>query len=454
VPEQRAPRKLRPRARCPPAPPLADQAPGTPAGDRAGGLGPFKRKCLVLALLETDPRTNATAAVGRLVLDLSEFACVDGQELRTLPVAVSKAAAAAAGGPPSLTLTVRSRWGKAGEEFTEDEAASMSTDQSGSSLQGGFLDFFTRRPGGSSGGGGADGSGGRVAGAGTMEAIGEGDGGGSPASSRGAPRRGDGGALRSSTPEDLDPSEWAGAAAGDEREAPAPAPPPPAVRAQPLLRVATPPGHSPEGSPASGGGPRLTRVVIERPAAAAGASGRVRVAAPSGAGRAPGWGVFARYRSSSHEQAVAPPVPPPVPGPPSPPLPPPGRAAGAAGSSGSASGSPERAPSSSSALEAGVTPWPLLDAEPEPAAPPACKWKAVAVEPALGAAKPAEPRREQAGAAAAAAAASSGGGTSPLAASQEVQVGRALDCRGDPTGRLQALCLLLHGTLSITALRS
>ncbi|KIY95109.1 hypothetical protein MNEG_12851 [Monoraphidium neglectum] len=105
------------------------------AAERGGQLGPFKRKCVILAILETDGRTHATAALGRVVIDLSEFASIDGQELRTFTVACNKAIQAAVG-EPQLTITLRCRWKKAGADFTEDEAASMSTDQSGSSLGG------------------------------------------------------------------------------------------------------------------------------------------------------------------------------------------------------------------------------------------------------------------------------------------------------------------------------
>jgi hypothetical protein len=37
-------------------------------------------------VLETDGLTNATAALGRVVIDLSQFASIDGQELRTFTV--------------------------------------------------------------------------------------------------------------------------------------------------------------------------------------------------------------------------------------------------------------------------------------------------------------------------------------------------------------------------------
>jgi hypothetical protein len=82
---------------------LAWQVPGA---DRNSQLGPFKKKCLILAVLETDGRTHATAALGRIVIDLSEFASIDGQELRTFAVACNKSIHAAVG-EPHLTVTIR-----------------------------------------------------------------------------------------------------------------------------------------------------------------------------------------------------------------------------------------------------------------------------------------------------------------------------------------------------------
>jgi hypothetical protein len=98
--------KPRPAAPAPAAAPAAaPQAPG--AAERAGQPGPFKRKCLVLAVLETDTRTHASAALGRVVIDLSEFASIDGHELRTFSVACPKAVQAAVGTEPQLTITIR-----------------------------------------------------------------------------------------------------------------------------------------------------------------------------------------------------------------------------------------------------------------------------------------------------------------------------------------------------------
>jgi hypothetical protein len=424
-----------PFARAPHCRPRPTQAAGAPPGDRAGALGPFKRKCVVLAVLETDPRTNATSAVGRLVIDLAEFACVDGQELQTLPVAVSKAAAAAAGGAPALALTVRCRWGKAGEDFTEDEAASMSTDQSGSSLHGGFLDFFTRRGGGGGGGrsvrtpAASEGGGARQGGGvGLMESIGE-DGGGTPASAVARQRGGGDGSRRGSTQDELDPSDWAGApeeAAAEEAAAPAQPSQASAAavvgrgagQAVSMLRVATPPGHSPSGSPSSarsGPPPRQTRVVIEVPpavaAAAVAAVPRIGGQSPSAGGGArwgpaasppgpPGWGVFSRYRSSGSHELPEPAASPPCP------ISANSRAGGAGSAGGGASSSsPELAPSSGSGSAVPVAPWPLLDSDRSPpaaAAPLAgavvkAEVKAVVKGQDLKGHKGDEPRRFSAG---------------------------------------------------------
>lgn len=102
-------------------------------GSATSPLGPFKKKCLILAVLETDGRTNATAALGRIVIDLSEYASIDGQELRTFHVSCNKAIHAAVG-DPQLTVTIKCRWKKSGAQFTNDEIASMSTDTTGSQM--------------------------------------------------------------------------------------------------------------------------------------------------------------------------------------------------------------------------------------------------------------------------------------------------------------------------------
>jgi hypothetical protein len=69
-------------------------------------LGPFKKKCIILAVLETDGRTQATAALGRVVIDLAEFAAVEGQETRTFQVSCNKSVHSAVG-DPQLTVTIR-----------------------------------------------------------------------------------------------------------------------------------------------------------------------------------------------------------------------------------------------------------------------------------------------------------------------------------------------------------
>ncbi len=69
-------------------------------------LGPFKKKCIILAILETDGRTQATAALGRVVIDLAEFAAIEQQETRTFQVSCNKSIHAAVG-DPQLSITIR-----------------------------------------------------------------------------------------------------------------------------------------------------------------------------------------------------------------------------------------------------------------------------------------------------------------------------------------------------------
>jgi hypothetical protein len=56
--------------------------------------------------LETDNNSQAVAPIGRIVIDLAEYAALDGQELKTFTIACSKSIVAAVG-EPQLTITVR-----------------------------------------------------------------------------------------------------------------------------------------------------------------------------------------------------------------------------------------------------------------------------------------------------------------------------------------------------------
>jgi len=120
---------------------------GNSGGTTTGGLGPFKKKCIILAVLETDGRTQATAALGRVVIDLSEFAAIEHQETRTFQVSCNKAIHQAVG-DPQLTITIRSRWKKSSATATMnqdviiDEAGSMSTDTTGSRMTANLSSFL------------------------------------------------------------------------------------------------------------------------------------------------------------------------------------------------------------------------------------------------------------------------------------------------------------------------
>eukprot|EP00798_Chlamydomonas_sp_ICE-L_P020771 gene20771-27595_t len=118
---------------------------------RAGSqktLGPFKKKCIIMAVLETDGRTQATAALGRIVIDLAEFASVDGQQTRTFQVACNKAIHSAVG-EPQLTITIRCQWKKSGgpavfnaDGEIMDDNNSTSTDTTGSRMTANLSSFL------------------------------------------------------------------------------------------------------------------------------------------------------------------------------------------------------------------------------------------------------------------------------------------------------------------------
>ncbi|KAJ9518018.1 hypothetical protein QJQ45_004301 [Haematococcus lacustris] len=105
----------------------------------ASNLGSFKKKCLIIAILETDGRTQATAALGRVVIDLAEFAAVDKQETRAFMVSCNRQIHSAVG-EPQLLLTIRARWKKSSAtvgytgDDAVDETGSMSTDTTGSRM--------------------------------------------------------------------------------------------------------------------------------------------------------------------------------------------------------------------------------------------------------------------------------------------------------------------------------
>ncbi|KAG1676958.1 hypothetical protein FOA52_014834 [Chlamydomonas sp. UWO 241] len=111
------------------------------------GLGPFKKKCIILAILETDGRTQATAALGRIVIDMAEFAGIEHQETRTFAVTCNKSIHATVG-EPQLTVTVRCRWAKssatagAAGDMYYDDLGSVSTDTTGSRMTANLSSFL------------------------------------------------------------------------------------------------------------------------------------------------------------------------------------------------------------------------------------------------------------------------------------------------------------------------
>ncbi|GAX79856.1 hypothetical protein CEUSTIGMA_g7296.t1 [Chlamydomonas eustigma] len=128
----------------------------------AANLGPFKKKCMILAVLETDGKTQATAALGRVVIDLAEFAGIEQQETRTFQVSCNKSVHSAVG-DPQLTVTIRCRWKNsstsagAGQEAVMDDMGSISTDTTGSRMTANLSSFlrFKFNKGGMAGGNGS-----------------------------------------------------------------------------------------------------------------------------------------------------------------------------------------------------------------------------------------------------------------------------------------------------------
>mmetsp|Transcript_11160 Transcript_11160/g.31634 ORF Transcript_11160/g.31634 Transcript_11160/m.31634 type:complete len:1185 (+) Transcript_11160:474-4028(+) len=105
----------------------------------------FRRKCLALAVLETDGRTKATAVLGRVVINLAEYAGYDVEEFLSFPVACNRAIIAAVG-QPHLRLDLVCRWKnkQAGPRRASSVsgASSVSTDTSRSTLSSNLSSFM------------------------------------------------------------------------------------------------------------------------------------------------------------------------------------------------------------------------------------------------------------------------------------------------------------------------
>ncbi|KAG1668741.1 hypothetical protein FOA52_014287 [Chlamydomonas sp. UWO 241] len=110
--------------------------------------GAYKKKCIILAILETDGRTQATAALGRVVIDLAEFAsAASDNETRTFHVSCNKQIHQAVG-EPQLTVTVRCRPSNVAMDYTDDidDGASHSTDTAGSRMTNNLMSFMRFKP--------------------------------------------------------------------------------------------------------------------------------------------------------------------------------------------------------------------------------------------------------------------------------------------------------------------
>uniref|UniRef100_A0A061SC45 C2 NT-type domain-containing protein n=2 Tax=Tetraselmis sp. GSL018 TaxID=582737 RepID=A0A061SC45_9CHLO len=117
-----------------------------PSSDTSKTRG-FRRKCLVLAVLETEGRARATSVLGKLVINLAEYAGYDVEEFLRFPVTCSQAIVAAVG-QPYLRLDLVCQWQNkqvpGGSAPSLSGNSSVSTDTSNSTLSS-HLSSFMRR---------------------------------------------------------------------------------------------------------------------------------------------------------------------------------------------------------------------------------------------------------------------------------------------------------------------
>jgi len=110
--------------------------------------GKFRKKCLVLAILETDGRAKATGILGRVVINLAEYAGYDVEEFLHFPVTCNRAISAAVG-QPLLRIDLVCRWKKKQpskhREGSIGGASSISTDTSNSTLSSHLSSFKPAR---------------------------------------------------------------------------------------------------------------------------------------------------------------------------------------------------------------------------------------------------------------------------------------------------------------------
>jgi len=108
-------------------------------GEAPSPSGPFKKKCLILAIIETGSRGQDATALGRVVIDLAEFASMQSEVKKEFPVACSRNIVAAVG-EPILTATVKCMWKSSGGPASM--ASSMSSDRTGGTFTTNFNAFI------------------------------------------------------------------------------------------------------------------------------------------------------------------------------------------------------------------------------------------------------------------------------------------------------------------------
>eukprot|EP00803_Ostreobium_quekettii_P001224 evm.model.scf_295.7 EVM.evm.TU.scf_295.7 scf_295:72286-82378(+) len=110
-------------------------------GRKPSTAGPFKKKALILAVLETE-RSGETKSLGRVVIDLAQYAAPLNEVKRDFDIACSKSIQSAVG-TPQLSVSLRCTW--KGASGPGSAASSHSSDTTGSALTSNLSSFWHKK---------------------------------------------------------------------------------------------------------------------------------------------------------------------------------------------------------------------------------------------------------------------------------------------------------------------
>ncbi|CAD7696243.1 unnamed protein product [Ostreobium quekettii] len=110
-------------------------------GSRPSTTGPFKKKAIVLAVLETE-RSGETKSLGRVVIDLAHYAAPLNEVRQDFDIACSKSIQSAVG-TPKLSVSLRCTW--KGASGPGSAASSHSSDTTGSALTSNLSTFWHKK---------------------------------------------------------------------------------------------------------------------------------------------------------------------------------------------------------------------------------------------------------------------------------------------------------------------